>query len=168
MAENEKLNNVAVDNDVGTMEDVDAIMKKYDRESNTRIWEGTPRKILRILTALFGIFLIVMNMWIKMDERARRPLFLGLVIILVFIYVLLSVSAVPKPRLYSFLPCFSGCCRRHCCCFCSRCRHIAWESSFRRCRHFRRRRLQGALRETPSRMDVIREDGPLDESVLGR
>lgn len=27
-----------------------------------------------------------MNMWIKMDERARRPLFLGLVIILVFIY----------------------------------------------------------------------------------
>lgn len=86
MAENEKLNNVAVDNDVGTMEDVDAIMKKYDRESNTRIWEGTPRKILRVLTALFGIFLIVMNMWIKMDERARRPLFLGLVIILVFIY----------------------------------------------------------------------------------
>lgn len=75
MAENEKLNNVAVDNDVGTMEDVDAIMKKYDRESNTRVWEGTPRKILRVLTALFGIFLIVMNMWIKMDERARRPLF---------------------------------------------------------------------------------------------
>lgn len=86
MAENEKLNNVAVDNDVGTMEDVDAIMKKYDRESNTRVWEGTPRKILRVLTALFGIFLIVMNMWIKMDERARRPLFLGLVILLVFIY----------------------------------------------------------------------------------
>ena len=86
MAENEKLNNAAVNSDVGTMEDVDAIMKKYDRESNTRIWEGTPRKILRILTALFGIFLIVMNMWIKMDERARRPLFLGLVIILVFIY----------------------------------------------------------------------------------
>ena len=74
MAENEKLNNVAVDNDVGTMEDVDAIMKKYDRESNTRVWEGTPRKILRVLTALFGIFLIVMNMWIKMDERAPSAL----------------------------------------------------------------------------------------------
>ena len=43
MAENEKLNNAAVNSDVGTMEDVDAIMKKYDRESNTRIWEGTPR-----------------------------------------------------------------------------------------------------------------------------
>ena len=64
MAENEKLNNVAVDSDVGTMEDVDAIMKKYDRESNTRVWEGTPRYILLLLTSLFCIFLIVMIMWI--------------------------------------------------------------------------------------------------------
>lgn len=44
MAENEKLNNVAVDNDVGTMEDVDAIMKKYDRESNTRAGRGLPAR----------------------------------------------------------------------------------------------------------------------------
>ena len=33
----------AVDVEVGTAEDVDAIMKKYDRESNVRIWEGTPK-----------------------------------------------------------------------------------------------------------------------------
>ena len=26
--------------DVGTAEDVEEIMKKYDNESNTRIWEG--------------------------------------------------------------------------------------------------------------------------------
>ena len=85
--DNMKVNTSPVaDVETGTAEDVEAIMKKYDRESNTRVWEGTPRKILRVLTALFGIFLIVMNMWIKMDERARRPLFLGLVIILVFIY----------------------------------------------------------------------------------
>lgn len=37
----------SVDVEVGTMEDVDAIMKKFDRESNTRVWEGTPKKILR-------------------------------------------------------------------------------------------------------------------------
>ena len=86
MAENENLNNAVTDADVGTMEDVEAIMKKYDRESNTRIWEGTPRKVLRFFTAAFGIFLIIMNMWLKMDERARRPIFLGLVILLVFIY----------------------------------------------------------------------------------
>ena len=86
MAENENLNNVAADVEVGTMEDVEAIMKKYDRESNTRIWDGTPRKLLRLFTAAFGIFLIIMNMWLKMDERARRPIFLGLVILLVFLY----------------------------------------------------------------------------------
>ena len=28
--------------DVGSAADVEAVMKKYDRESNTRIWEGTP------------------------------------------------------------------------------------------------------------------------------
>ena len=33
----------AADVETGTAEDVEAIMKKYDRESNTRIWEGTPR-----------------------------------------------------------------------------------------------------------------------------
>ena len=68
------------------MADVDAIMKKYDRESNTRIWEGVPKQVVRWLTVAFGVFMIVLNMFLKMDERARRPLFLGLVLILVFIY----------------------------------------------------------------------------------
>ncbi len=72
--------------DVGTMEDVENIMKKYDRESNTRIWEGKPKMILRYLTAFFGIFLIWMNMFAKWDERFRRPLFVGLVILFVFAY----------------------------------------------------------------------------------
>ena len=43
----------SVDVEVGTMEDVDAIMKKFDRESNTRVWEGTPKKILRYVLAAF-------------------------------------------------------------------------------------------------------------------
>ena len=29
--------------------DMDEIMRKYDRESNTRIWEGTPKKIINAL-----------------------------------------------------------------------------------------------------------------------
>ena len=47
----------SVDVEVGTMEDVDAIMKKFDRESNTRVWEGTPKKILRYVLAAFMLFL---------------------------------------------------------------------------------------------------------------
>ncbi|MDO4812265.1 MAG: TRAP transporter permease [Eubacteriales bacterium] len=87
MAENENLNQTPVaDADVGTAADVEAIMKKYDRESNTRYWEGVPKTILRVLTAAFGIYLIIANMFLKMDERARRPIFLGIVILLVFAY----------------------------------------------------------------------------------
>ena len=47
----------SVDVEVGTMEDVDAIMKKFDRESNTRVWEGTPKLILRYVLAAFMLFL---------------------------------------------------------------------------------------------------------------
>ena len=87
MSENENLNQtVAVEAETGSAADVEAIMKKYDRESNTRYWEGLPKTILRWFTALFGIYLIVANMFLKMDERARRPIFLGLVILLVFAY----------------------------------------------------------------------------------
>jgi len=82
----EEIRKTAPDVDVGTMADVDAIMKKYDRESNTRIWEGVPKQIVRWLTVAFGVFMIVMNMFLKLDERARRPIFLGLVILLVFLY----------------------------------------------------------------------------------
>ena len=32
----------AADGLTGTAEDVDAVMKKYDRESNVRVWEGKP------------------------------------------------------------------------------------------------------------------------------
>ncbi len=37
----------AEDASTGTAEDVDAIMKKFDRESNVRFYEGVPKKIVR-------------------------------------------------------------------------------------------------------------------------
>ena len=87
MSENENLNQTpVVDAEVGTAADVEEIMKKYDRESNTRIWEGKPKQVIRWATALFGMFLIYMNMFAKWDGRVRCPLFLGLVIVLVFLY----------------------------------------------------------------------------------
>ena len=48
MSEKEKMNvntAPAADASTGTAEDVEAIMKKYDRESNTRIWEGVPKTV---------------------------------------------------------------------------------------------------------------------------
>ena len=37
----------AHDTSVGTAADVEAVMKKYDRESNTRVWEGLPKLVIR-------------------------------------------------------------------------------------------------------------------------
>ena len=44
--------------DVGTAADVDAMMKKFDRESNTRYWTGTPKLVIRYLLAAFAIFML--------------------------------------------------------------------------------------------------------------
>ena len=84
----EKKTNVVTESqaaDVGTQADVDAIMKKYDRESNTRPWEGKPAKAIQLLLAAFSLFMICMNLFAVWDERIRRPLFLGIVVLFVFL-----------------------------------------------------------------------------------
>ena len=48
-----------LDASVGTAADVEEVMRKYDRESNTRIWTGLPRVVIRYLTALFSVYCIV-------------------------------------------------------------------------------------------------------------
>ena len=88
MSEKEKMNvntAPAVDTSTGTAEDVEAIMKKYDRESNTRIWEGVPKKVVRYLLAAFALLMVYMNLFANWDERVRRSLFVGIVIILSFL-----------------------------------------------------------------------------------
>ena len=65
--------------------DVDEIMKKYDRESNVRIWEGIPKQIIHYGLAAFSLFLMWMNLFANWSETIRRPLFLGIVILLVFV-----------------------------------------------------------------------------------
>lgn len=71
--------------DVGTMADVDEIMKKFDRESNVRPWSGGPKKVISAALAAFALFMVYMNLFAVWDERIRRPLFVGMVILFVFI-----------------------------------------------------------------------------------
>lgn len=88
MSEKEKMNvntAPAEDTSTGTAEDVEAIMKKYDRESNTRIWEGVPKTVVRYLLAAFALLMVYMNLFANWDERVRRSLFVGIVIILSFL-----------------------------------------------------------------------------------
>ena len=76
---------VVPDTETGTAADVEELMKKYDRESNVRPWEGVPAFIIKLLLAAFSVFMIYMNLFAVWDERIRRPLFLGIVILFVFI-----------------------------------------------------------------------------------
>ena len=99
------------DADVGTQADVDEIMKKYDRESNTRPWTGMPAIIIKFSLAAFSLFMIYMNLFVVWDERIRRSLFLGLVIIFVFILFPATRELKQKPYripFYDILLCVAG------------------------------------------------------------
>ena len=83
--ENMKVNTAPAEEELtGSAEDIEAIMKKYDRESNTRYWEGKPKAVIGYLLAAFAVLMIYMNLFANWDERVRRSLFVGIVIVLVF------------------------------------------------------------------------------------
>ena len=101
----------SVDVEVGTMEDVDAIMKKFDRESNTRVWEGTPKLILRYVLAAFMLFMVYMNLWATWSGQIRRCLFVGFVILFTFfIYPVKKGNVKPNSMpWYDILLAVAGC-----------------------------------------------------------
>ena len=65
--------------------DVDDIMRKYDRESNTRIWEGKPKVVVSILLALFSVYCIGMTLFYTGLPETRLSLFVGFIIIVGYI-----------------------------------------------------------------------------------
>ena len=91
------------DTETGTAADVEEIMKKYDRESNVRPWEGVPAMVIKVLLAAFSLFMIYMNLFAVWDERIRRPLFLGVVIVFVFVLFPARKSG-GKPQKVNWIP----------------------------------------------------------------
>ena len=43
--------------------DLEAVMRKYDRESNTRIWEGKPKLAVDCVLAFFALFCIYVTLF---------------------------------------------------------------------------------------------------------
>ena len=82
MSENKKPNTHPAEPDVGTAQDVEDMMKKYDRESNVRVWEGVPRKIIRYLCAAFSLYCIWVTLFSTMMPEEKLNLFLGLILVL--------------------------------------------------------------------------------------
>ena len=65
--------------------DVDEIMREYDRESRTRNWEGTPRKVIAAMLALFSLYCIYMTLFSNAMLETRLALFLAFVTIIGYI-----------------------------------------------------------------------------------
>ena len=65
--------------------DLDAVMKKYDRESNVRIWEGTPRLVVNILLALFSLFVIYVTLFASWLEEIRLTSFMACIVFVGFL-----------------------------------------------------------------------------------
>ena len=63
--------------DVGTMEDVEAVMRKYDKESNTRIWEGRAKFVIDLIMAAFSLYCIWSTLWSNWGVEKRLTFFMG-------------------------------------------------------------------------------------------
>lgn len=58
--------------------DVDEVMRKYDRESNTRIWSGWQAAVIKVFMAAFALLCICMTLFSTAMPEIRLPGFMGL------------------------------------------------------------------------------------------
>ncbi len=64
---------------------LDDVMRKYDRESNTRVWDGTPGIIIKCIMAAFSLFCIYVTLFATFLEEIRLTSFMGMIIVLGFL-----------------------------------------------------------------------------------
>ena len=67
-------------------EEVNEVMKKYDRESNTRIWVGVPQRIVQGIMAMFSLYCIYSTLFSTASLERRLTAFLGFVVVMGFLY----------------------------------------------------------------------------------
>ena len=77
--------------------DIDEVMKKYDRESNTRVWTGKAKTFITAVMSLFSLYCIWSTLFSTAALEVRLTAFLGGVIIMGYLYYPASKSHV-KPN----------------------------------------------------------------------
>ena len=65
--------------------DLDSVMKKYDRESNTRIWAGKPKIAVTCVLALFSLFCLYVTLFASWLEEWRLTSFVAGIVFLGFL-----------------------------------------------------------------------------------
>ena len=61
---------------------LDEVMKKYDRESNTRVWEGWQKGVVWAVMAAFSLFVIYVTLFATWLDLIRYPSFMGGVLLI--------------------------------------------------------------------------------------
>ena len=62
--------------------DLDEVMKKYDRESNVRVWEGVPKLLVNIVLAIFALFCIYVTLFTAWLEEIRLTSFMAFIMLI--------------------------------------------------------------------------------------
>ncbi len=65
--------------------DVEAVMKKYDRESNVRVWEGKPKIVINCILATFSLFCIYVTFFATWLDHIRLASFVGAIVFIGFL-----------------------------------------------------------------------------------
>ena len=65
--------------------DVETVMRKYDRESNTRIWVGKPKVIIGFVLVLFSVWCIYVTLFATFLEEIRLTSFMALIVLMGFL-----------------------------------------------------------------------------------
>ena len=70
----------AIDDEVA--QNLEQTMRKYDRESNTRIWEGRPAIVIRCIIVAFSLYCIWSTLFSTAALEKRLTIFLAMVIVM--------------------------------------------------------------------------------------
>ena len=61
-------------------QDIDEVMRKYDRESNVRIWEGKPRIVVNLILGLFALWSIYVTIFATFLEEIRLTSYMSIIV----------------------------------------------------------------------------------------
>ncbi|MDD4688807.1 MAG: TRAP transporter permease [Eubacteriales bacterium] len=62
--------------------DLETVMKKFDRESNTRIWEGKPKFFVSCILVFFSLFCMYVTLFASWLEEIRLTSFVGFIVLI--------------------------------------------------------------------------------------
>ncbi len=68
--------------DVAEPMDLEAVMQKFDRESNTRVWEGKAKIAVNWVLAIFSLFCIYVTLFASWLEEYRLTSFVAFIVLL--------------------------------------------------------------------------------------